>query len=129
LNKAGALTYKINWVILKIFRTNLLSKADHIDTRQLWQVVQRSSNMKTKGRSCVPYKLSASCGTAEVLNVYPPDVDYSIEAVRSALQKAEEGFDESHFMPFTALDFDIILNKVKSTSPGSNCISHWFLRA
>jgi hypothetical protein len=108
LNKAGALTYKINWVILKIFRTNLLSKADHIDTRQLWQVVQRSSNMKTKGRSCVPYKLSASCETAEVLNVYhagvATDVDYSTEAVRSALQKAEERFDEFHFMSFTPFD-------------------------
>jgi hypothetical protein len=32
-------------------------------------------------------------------------------------------------MPFTAFDFDIILNKVKSTSPGPDCIPHWFLRA
>jgi hypothetical protein len=29
----------------------------------------------------------------------------------------------------TAFDFDIILNEVKSTLPGADCIPHWFLRA
>jgi hypothetical protein len=69
LNEAEALTCKISRLILKI-KANLLSKADHRDIRQLWQVVQSSSYMKTKSRSCVPSNLPASCGTAELLNVY-----------------------------------------------------------
>jgi hypothetical protein len=51
---------------------------------------------------------------AELLNIYfagvAVDVDYSTEAVRSALQKTEERLDEFKFMPFTAFDFDIIFN-------------------
>jgi hypothetical protein len=74
--------------------------------------------------------LPVSCKTAESFNVYfagvATEVDYSTEAVRLALQKAEERLGEFNFTPLTAFNFDN-LSEVKSTLPSPGCIPHWFL--
>lgn len=119
---------------MQIFKiqTNLLSYADRRDIKQLWHVVQSSSNMKNETRSCDLSNSPASGKTAALLNVYLAELQLMtitlLKLLNLPYKKLRKDHIQFYIIPLAAFGFDIILNEVKSTSPGPDCIPHWILR-